>query len=104
MPCIQWDKVVATKAQPLPENNHQLVIMDCCAAGLANPDQDDVEVIGASAWESPAAASTQTSFTRALIDEVRAVQGTSISTTQLFTPALPKLGPERCRRLRSPGH
>ncbi|PHH79923.1 hypothetical protein CDD80_3375 [Ophiocordyceps camponoti-rufipedis] len=43
--------------------NHHLVILDC-SAGLANLEQTDVEVLGASAWESEA------SFTHALIEAI----------------------------------
>ncbi|KAM4067211.1 hypothetical protein HRG_001195 [Hirsutella rhossiliensis] len=67
-PYIPWAKLSLGHA-PSP-NDHRLVIRDCCAAGLANLDQSDVEVLGASAWESEAAVNPQVSFARALINDL----------------------------------
>ena len=84
-PWLPW-KGVITKNLPGPtSNNHRLVIMDCCAAGLANLDEGDIEVLGASAWESEAAATPQSSFTRAIIDELKSINGMSITITQLVS-------------------
>ena len=59
--------------------------MDCCASGLASLKRSDVEVIGASAWESTAASSAQASITRAIINELKALDGAPITTTQLIS-------------------
>lgn len=58
--------------------------MDCCAAGLADLEEGDVEVLGASAWES-VAASSRSSFTRAIIDVLKGINGNSIAITQLVS-------------------
>lgn len=67
------------------KRDQKLAIMDCCASGLASLQKSDVEVVGASAWESTAAVSAQASFTRAIIDELKAINGASITTTQLIS-------------------
>ena len=86
VPWIPWKDVSGVISLPGPaSSNHRLVMMDCCAAGLANLDEGDVEVLGASAWESVAAASPQSSFTRAIIDELKSINGNSITTTQLVS-------------------
>lgn len=86
VPWIPWKDVSIAISLPGPvSDNHRLVIMDCCAAGLANLDEGDVEVLGTSAWESVAAASPQSSFTRAIIDELKSINGNSIAITQLVS-------------------
>lgn len=83
-PWIPWKNISIAHSLPGPvSDNHRLVIMDCCAAGLANLDEGDVEVLGSSAWEPAAAATPQSSFTRAIIDELKSINGNSIAITQL---------------------
>ena len=85
-PWLSWKDISHHIALPgLVTNNHRLVIMDCCAAGLADLDEGDIEVLGASAWESVAASSLQSSFTRAIIDELKSINGNSIANTQLVS-------------------
>lgn len=85
-PYIPWDQLKSFSSTILlTEKDHRLAILDCCAAGLAFLDRDDIEVLGASAWESTAAVPAQASFTRAIIDELRALQGAAITTTQLIS-------------------
>ena len=80
-PWISWKEISAHLKLPFLVNNHRLVIMDCCAAGLADLDEGGIEVLGASAWESVAASSPQSSFTRAIIDELKSINGNSIAIT-----------------------
>ncbi|PHH72062.1 hypothetical protein CDD80_4808 [Ophiocordyceps camponoti-rufipedis] len=69
-------------------SDHHLVILDCCAAGLAHLEQTEVEVLGASAWESQSSASPDASFTNALIGAIEGAQGDPITTTRLMAKML----------------
>lgn len=59
--------------------------MDCYAARIADLTEDNIKIIDASAWESVAAASPQSSFTRANFDELKSMHGNSIAITQLIS-------------------
>ncbi|KAF4505467.1 hypothetical protein G6O67_007413 [Ophiocordyceps sinensis] len=85
-PYLEWAKIRAlTSSVAVEKNDQRLVILDCCVAGLAHLDHDDFEVLCASSWESVAAGSAQASFTRAIIDELKALNGGAITTTQLIS-------------------
>lgn len=57
-PWISWKDISTHITLPGPvTNNHWLFTTDCCAAGLADLEEGDIEVLGASAWESVAASS-----------------------------------------------
>lgn len=82
-PTIKWNKVARTLEVDATTNNHHLVMMDCCVAGLAHLGDKNVEVIAASAWESYASDEPSSSFTQALITELEKLGGDAISTSQL---------------------
>ncbi|KAK2590430.1 hypothetical protein QQS21_011891 [Conoideocrella luteorostrata] len=82
-PYIHWDQLqfLNPTFSPYP-SDHRLLVLDCCSSGLAGLNQN-IEVLSASAWESTAPSSPQASFTRALIDALKATKGAPISTVQL---------------------
>ncbi|KAK2591010.1 hypothetical protein QQS21_011303 [Conoideocrella luteorostrata] len=82
-PYLHWDQLkdLGHMFSSFP-TDHRLLLLDCCAAGLGGLDQN-IELLGASSWESNAPANPQASFTRALIDELNSAHGAPISITQL---------------------
>lgn len=84
-PYLRWSKSGHVISQLLPPRDQRLVILDCCAAGLAHLQHSNIEVLAASAWESQAPSSSQANFTKAIIDELKNLRGAAVSTTQLVS-------------------
>ena len=82
-PWIKWrtimDMTAAAKVNP---SNTQLCFLDCCHAGLASVGED-IEVLGAATWNNLAPAADLASFSRALVDELKQLNGASITVSKL---------------------
>lgn len=81
-PFFSWDDVFRHRGAVPLELHQTLCIFDSCTAGLASLNSE-VELLGASAWHVSASALTNLSYTRFLIDAIKAQEGAPITASQL---------------------
>ena len=79
-PWLNWNRVFSVTRSTL--TYQVLWIVDACSSGIAGVD-NEVELMGASAWGTPAPSDPSISFTRFLIDALKAQNYKPISAARL---------------------